>query len=82
MSSSNLDTIDVEKENLAAHVDLCAQRYASLDDRLTKIESKFGELQRLIETGNSSMTRIIIGTAGTVITGILGLVVVILQKGS
>ncbi len=78
--SSNLGPIDVEKENLAAHVDLCAQRYASLDDRLTKIEGKFTELQKLIETSQNSMTRIMIGTAGTVITGILGLVVVVLQK--
>jgi hypothetical protein len=78
--SSNIGPIDVEKENLAAHVDLCAQRYASLDDRLTKIEGKFIELQKLIETSQNSMTRIMIGTAGTVITGILGLVVVVLQK--
>ena len=78
--SSNMEPIDVEKTNLSAHVDLCAQRYASLDERLTKIEGKFGELQKLIEASNSSMTRIMIGTAGTVITGILGLIVVVLQK--
>ena len=78
--SSGMGPIDVEKENLAAHVDLCAQRYASLDERLNKIESKFGELQKIIETSQNSMTRIMIGTAGTVITGILGLLVVVLQK--
>ena len=78
--TSGLGPIDVEKENLSAHVDLCAQRYASLDDRLTKIEGKFGELQRLIESSQNSMTRIMIGTAGTVLTGIIGLVVVVLQK--
>jgi hypothetical protein len=78
--SSGLGPIGVEKENLAAHVDLCAQRYASLDERLTKIEGKFGELQKLIESSQNSMTRIMIGTAGTVITGVLGLVVVVLQK--
>ena len=80
MSSKNMETIDVEKENLSAHVDLCAQRYASLDERLTKIEGKFGELQKLIESSQNSMTRIMIGTAGTVITGVLGLIVVVLQK--
>ncbi len=79
--SSNLEPIDLEKENLGAHVDLCAQRYASLDERLTKIEGKFSELQKLIESGQNSMTRIMIGTAGTVITGVLGLIVVVLQKG-
>lgn len=79
--SSNLEPIDLEKENLGAHVELCAQRYASLDERLTKIEGKFSELQKLIESGQNSMTRIMIGTAGTVITGVLGLIVVVLQKG-
>jgi hypothetical protein len=72
--------IDIEKTNLEAHVDLCAQRYQSLDDRLTSIEGKFGDLKKLIETGHTSMTKVIVGTAGTVITGIIGLVVVVLQK--
>ena len=52
----------------------------SFSERLTKIEGKFGELQKLIESSQNSMTRIMIGTAGTVLTGILGLVVVVLQK--
>jgi hypothetical protein len=74
------EIIDIEKTNLEAHVDLCAQRYKSLDDRLTSIEGKFGDLKKLIEDGHSSMIKVLIGTAGTVITGILGLVVVVLQK--
>ena len=73
-------TIEIEKTNLEAHVDLCAQRYESLDKRLTSIEGKFAELQKLIEDGHSNMTKVLIGTAGTVITGVLGLVVVVLQK--
>jgi hypothetical protein len=72
--------IDIEKTNLEAHVDLCAQRYKSLDERLTSIEGKFVDLKKLIESGHNSMTKVVIGTAGTVVTGILGLVVVILQK--
>jgi hypothetical protein len=72
--------IDIEKTNLAAHVDLCAQRYENLDNRLTKIEGKFDSLKSLIESGHSSMIKVIVGTAGTVITGVLGLLVVILQK--
>ena len=40
--------IDIEKTNLEAHVDLCAQRYDSINERLTKIESRFGELQKTV----------------------------------
>jgi hypothetical protein len=72
--------IDIEKTNLEAHVDLCALRYQNLDDRLTSIEGKFGDLKKLIEDGHSSMTKVIIGTAGTVLTGIISLIVVLLNK--
>jgi len=72
--------IDVERTNLEAHVDLCAQRYQNLDDRLTSIEGKFVDLKKLIEDGHSSMTRVIVGTAGTMLTGIISLVIVLLTK--
>lgn len=72
--------LDFEKTNLEAHVDLCAQRYQSLDERLTKIEGKFGELQKLIEAGQNNMTKIIIGAAGSVVTGCLSVLFVLLTK--
>jgi hypothetical protein len=72
--------IDIEKTNLEAHVDLCAQRYDNLDKRLTSIEFKFDKLQELIEKSHNSMAKVIIGTAGTVVTGVLGVLVVMLQK--
>ena len=72
--------IEIEKTNLEAHVDLCAQRYQSLDNRLTAIEGKFGDLKKLIEEGHTSMTKVIIGTAGTVVTGVLSVLFVLLSK--
>jgi hypothetical protein len=72
--------IEIERTNLEAHVDLCAQRYANLDDRLTAIEGKFGDLKQLIEDGHTSMTKVIIGTAGTVVTGVLSVLFVLLSR--
>jgi hypothetical protein len=72
--------IDIERTNLEAHVDLCAQRYQNLDDRLTSIEGKFADLKKLIENGHTSMTKVIIGTAGTMLTGIISLIIVLLNK--
>jgi hypothetical protein len=72
--------IDIEKTNLEAHVDLCAQRYDSLDKRLSSIEGKFDKLQELIEKSHNSMAKVVIGTAGTVVTGVLGVLIVMLQK--
>ena len=74
--------IEIERTNLEAHVDLCAQRYESLDNRLTAIEGKFGDLKKLIEEGHTSMTKIIIGTAGTVVSGVLGVLFLLLSKAS
>jgi hypothetical protein len=74
--------IEIEKTNLEAHVDLCAQRYESLDNRLTAIEGKFGDLKKLIEDSHSSMTKVIIGTAGTVVSGVLGVLFLLLSKAS
>jgi hypothetical protein len=73
-------TTEIEKQNLEAHVELCAQRYESLENRLTSIETKVGGLQKLIEDSHSNMTKVLIGTAGTVVTAVASILVVILQK--
>ena len=72
---------DIEKESLEAHVELCAMRYSSLEKRLDNIEQKVGTLQDLIEKSHMSMVRVLIGTAGTVVAGILSTIVVLLLKG-
>lgn len=71
---------EIEKENLEAHVELCAQRYDSLDKRLTNIENKVSMLQDTIEKSHLSMVKVLIGTAGTVVAGVLSTMFVILTK--
>jgi hypothetical protein len=77
---STAQTTELEKTSLEAHVDLCALRYGQLDQRLTSIEGKVNTLQETIEKSHLSMTKILIGTAGTVLTGVLSVLIVILQK--
>ena len=67
----------IEKENLDAHVELCAQRYDALEKRLTGVENKISTLQDTIEKSSLNTTKILIGTAGTIIVAILSLVGVI-----
>jgi tetrahydromethanopterin S-methyltransferase subunit G len=69
---------DIEKTNLEAHVELCAQRYDALDKRLTNIEDKVTTLQTTIEQGHGSMIKVLVGTAGTVIVGIVSAVAAII----
>lgn len=77
---ATVPTTNLEKESLEAHVDLCALRYGQLDSRLTALESKVDEVHSDIVEGQKSLTKVIIGTAGTVIAGMLSIVVTILMK--
>lgn len=72
---------ELEKENLEAHVDLCAQRYEVLEGRLTKIEEKVENIHADMIEGQKSMTKVLIGTAGTIVAGLLSTIVVILLQG-
>ena len=66
-----MSTTSLEKENLEAHVDLCAQRYEVLEGRLTKIEEKVESIHSDMIDGQKSMTKVLIGTAGTIVAGLL-----------
>jgi prefoldin subunit 5 len=71
---------DIEKQNLEAHVELCAQRYGALERRLSAIETKVQDLQQFVEKSHSSTVKVLVGTAGTVVAGVLSTLVVILMK--
>jgi hypothetical protein len=73
-------TTDLEKQSLEAHVDLCALRYEQLDGRLSTLETKVDSIHKDITEGQKSMTKVLIGTAGTIIAGLLSTVVVILMN--
>ena len=71
---------NLERESLEAHVDLCALRYEQLDNRLTNLETKVDDIHDDIISGQKSLSKVIIGTAGTVVAGVLSIVVTILLK--
>ena len=75
-----MSTKEIEKDNLELHVELCAQRYESLEKRLTTIEEKVSALGDTIKSSQNSMTKVMIGTAGTVVTGVISTIVVLLTK--
>lgn len=75
-----MPTTNLEKESLEAHVDLCALRYQQLDARLTNVETKIDTIHEDIKAGQQSMTKVLIGTAGTVVAGLLSTIVVVLLQ--
>lgn len=76
----SLHPTDIEKENLESHVELCALRYGELERRLSSIEGKVANLQNTIEKSHLSTIKVLIGTAGTVIVGLLSTLAVIMTK--
>jgi chaperonin cofactor prefoldin len=75
-----VSTTNIEKTNLEAHVELCAQRYDQIEVRLDTIESKVSKLQETIEKSHNSMVKVLIGTAGTVLTGVFSVIIVVMTK--
>lgn len=77
---TDITTVEAERTNLDLHVDLCAQRYAFLENRLNIVETKVDKLSEQIQKSSQSISTVIITSAGTVFCAILGLVGVILTK--
>ena len=73
-------TTSLEKSSLEAHVDLCALRYEQLDRRMTNLVEKGEHIHEDIVHGQKGLTKVIIGTAGTIIAAVLSVVVTILLK--
>lgn len=76
----SLVSTQLEKESLEAHVDLCALRYQQLDSRLTKVEETLEDIRDDMRSGNHNLIKVIVGSAGTIVAGLLSTIVVILMS--
>jgi predicted nuclease with TOPRIM domain len=83
--------VELEKQNLETHVELCALRYSNLENKLNNLEEKVEKLEehmvfirdRLSAAPESAnKTLITIGTTimGVLITGIIVLLVNFINK--
>jgi tetrahydromethanopterin S-methyltransferase subunit G len=50
-----MSTTDIEKKSLEAHVELCAERYKSLESRLDKVNERIDDLDTKIDTKINKM---------------------------
>ena len=78
-------TSRLERENLEAHVDLCAERYRVLEEKLNRLEAKVDSLTDAMAKVSEKQTaaslssnKLVIGAAATVIAGLLSTVVLLL----
>jgi hypothetical protein len=75
----------LERENLEAHVDLCAERYRVLEEKFTRLEDKVDDIaesmNKMVEkqaSEKSANTKLILGAAATIIMGLVSTVVLLL----
>ena len=73
-------TTEIEKSNLEAHVELCAERYKHVESRLEIIESKVGALAEKIEDSKSSMNKVIVGATSVIVVALLATIFTIVIK--
>ena len=77
---------DIEKKSLEAHVELCAERYANLENKLDSLESRMDKMEKyMLEIRNSLSgsennqfkTIIAVGTTlmGALVAGAITLIV-------
>ena len=74
---NSMNTTQSERDNLQVHVDNCEQRYQSLDKRLTSLEAKLEKIEEKVDEFRLDFFKIMVGTAGTIVTAIIGAVAVI-----
>jgi hypothetical protein len=78
---------DIEKENLEAHVELCAERYRRLEEKFENLEGKIVEVSSDLSTLKSTMSKdnkvvikTLIATAGTIIVALISTAAAVLTK--
>jgi archaellum component FlaC len=86
-----MSSTSIEKKSLEAHVELCAERYSNLENKLNNLDGRMDKLEEHIvdikdslgRVGNEgNKTLITIGTSvlGILITAVIGLLVHLILK--
>ena len=52
-----VETTDIEKKSLEAHVELCAERYNALEQRLDHVDAKISSLSEVIREVHDMVQR-------------------------
>ena len=75
------DVTDIEKKSLEAHVELCAERYNALETRISHVDGKIVDLEKIVREVHDMIQKMsdkrndqIIGWGIGIITMLTGLV--------
>lgn len=76
---------DIEKENLEAHVELCAERYRqlnvkldNLDQKVSTMESMIADIKNTLSDANDKHNRQLITIGTSIIVVLIGAIITLL----
>ena len=76
---------EIEKKSLEAHVELCAERYKNLDEKLQTLDSRLGKLETLIVEIKQAISSVpnesnktIIGIGTTILGAMVGAIITLI----
>lgn len=86
-----VEATDIEKKSLEAHVELCAERYNALEDKITALDTKISSVSTMVkevketvskmaEKSNDRLINWGVGIIGFLVAGIIGLLAHTLLK--
>ena len=61
-------TYDIEKKSLEAHVEICAERYSNLENKLENLDERMDKLEGHIVDIKDSITKVGSDSSKTIIT--------------
>jgi len=61
-------TTDIEKQSLEAHVELCAERYSNLENKLSNLETRMDKMETHLVDIKDSLSKNASGQLRTIIT--------------
>lgn len=70
-----VQTTEIEKKSLEAHVDLCAQRYLFLEEKLCSVENKVSHLTAVVDEIKDMVGNIVAQRNNQIITWGIGIIV-------
>lgn len=75
-----MEPTDIERKSLEAHVDLCAQRYRFLENKLEEVEGKINNLSNVIREVHDMVHRMAEKRNDQIITWGVGIIGVLLSS--
>jgi tetrahydromethanopterin S-methyltransferase subunit G len=84
--NSNIPS-DIEKQNLESHVAANQMRFEHIDENFTRVEDRLNKIERKVDciqadlkNNNTALIKTIVYSTGTIVTGLLSTIVVVLLK--